>query len=211
MTDRASRASRSACEKGRKLAIASACALCLLAAPARAAQPGPAAEPAEHAEAAHGSGLLDMLARVVNFGLLAGTLVYLLRSPIAGYLGRRSDDIRGDLVHAAESRDEAARQIAEIDRKMAALPGELEALRVQGAREIADEEERIRAAAAAERDRLLEQARRDIDRQVKVAERDLVAHAAALAVGVAGERISRTITDQDRQRLVDRYVEQLHP
>ena len=68
---------------------------------------------------------------------------------------------------------------------MEALPAELEALRAQGAREIAAEEARIRAAAAAERERLLEQARREIDLQVRVAERDLVSHAADLAVGVA--------------------------
>jgi len=104
----------------------------------------------------------------------------------------------------------AATQIEQIDRQMKALPAELDILRAQGAEEIAAEEERIRAAAAAERDRLLDQAKREIDQQVKAAERDLTAHAAELAVGVATERIKRTITDDDRQRLVDRYVEQLH-
>ncbi len=37
-----------------------------------------------------------------------------------------------------------------------------------------------------------------------------MAHAADLAVGVATERIRNTITDDDRQRLVDRYVQQLN-
>jgi len=106
-------------------------------------------------------------------------------------------------------KQEAAAQLEEIDRRMEALPGELEALRAQGAQEIAAEETRIRAAAAAERDRLLEQARRDIDQHVKVAERELVNHAADLAVGVAAERIKKTITDDDQKRLADRYVQQL--
>jgi F0F1-type ATP synthase membrane subunit b/b' len=44
---------------------------------------------------------------------------------------------------------------------------------------------------------------------VKIAERDLVAHAAELAVGVAGDRIKKNITDEDQKRLVDRYVGQL--
>ena len=145
----------------------------------------------------------------MNFAILVGALVYLLRSPLAGYLVNRGSQIRSDLVNAAEMKQAAAAQIAEIDRKMKALPGELEALRVQGVQEIAAEEKRIQAAAAAERDRLLEQARREIELQVKVAERELVSHAADLAVGVATERIKQTITDEDRQRLVDRYVEQL--
>jgi F-type H+-transporting ATPase subunit b len=156
-----------------------------------------------------GHPLLDMVARAVNFAILAGTLWYLLKSPIRGYLDDRGKQIRADLVNAAEMKQAAAAQIEEIDRKMKALPAELDALRAQGAQEIAAEEDRIRAAAAAERDRLLEQARRDIDLQVKVAERELVAHAADLAVGVAAERIKKNITDEDQQRLVDRYVGQL--
>jgi F-type H+-transporting ATPase subunit b len=203
-----------ACETGRKLALllllGSLAAAGPLGARVRAqAETAPAAATQE-SEAEHPQGgLLSIVARWVNFAVLAGTLVYLLRSPIRGYLDDRGAQIRRDLVDAAEMKETAATQIAEIDRKMTALPGELEALRAQGAQEIAAEEARIRQAAAAERDRLLEQARREIDWQVKVAERDLVNHAADLAVGVATERIKKVITSDDQQRLVDRYVQQL--
>jgi F-type H+-transporting ATPase subunit b len=177
------------------------------------AQPEPGHEPAaasaSHTEAPHEESIVKTVARVVNFAILVGALVYLLRSPLAGYLSNRGTQIRSDLVNAAEMKQAAAAQIAEIDRKMKALPRELEALRAQGVQEIAAEEARIQAAAAGERDRLLEQARREIDLQVEVAERELVSHAADLAVGVATERIKQTITDEDRQRLVDRYVDQL--
>ena len=186
---------------------------CLVAVPARAAQPAPppAATGATHETDEHGGGLVDTIARLVNFAIFAGVLVYFLRSPIRKYLADRSGQVRSDLVNAAELRQSAAEQIAEIDRKMKALPGELEALRTQGAEEIAAEEARIGAAAAAERNRLLEQTRREIDLQVKVAERELVSHAADLAVGVASERIRKSITDDDQKRLIDRYVQQLKP
>jgi F-type H+-transporting ATPase subunit b len=161
----------------------------------------------EHAE--HGGGIVDAIARLVNFAILAGTLFYLLRSPIRKYLADRGTAIRSDLVSAAETRTAAAAQIEEIDRRMKALPHELDELRARGAQEIAAEEARIQAAAAAERERLLAQARREIDLQVKVAERDLVAFAADLAVGVASDRIRKNITDDDQKRLVDRYVQQL--
>lgn len=166
-----------------------------------------AAEAREGAE--HEEGILPVVARLVNFAILVGTLVYLLRAPFAKYLNDRGTEIRSDLVNAAEMKRTAAAQLEEIDRRMKALPGELETLRVQGAREIAAEQARIRAAAAAERDRLLDEARRDIDQHLKVAERELVNHAADLAVGVAAERIRNTITDEDQKRLADRYVRQL--
>jgi F-type H+-transporting ATPase subunit b len=213
--------SRRACEKAIKLAslrgargLVGVCALALvLGAGVRvmAAQPERAAAVAGEAQGEQrGNEVVDLIARLVNFGILAGALVYLLKSPIAAYLASRSDEIRRDLVTAAETRRSAAAQIEEIDRRMQALPAELDALREQGAREITAEEARIRAAAAAERERLLEQARREIDLHVKVAERELVNHAATLAVGVATERIKRSMTDDDQRRLIDRYVEQLH-
>jgi F-type H+-transporting ATPase subunit b len=205
-----------ACETPRKLlrwAGVGVLAVWMVGSPALAAQPEPGHEPAAagepHGEEPHEDSLVNVIARLVNFGILAGSLVYLLRSPLASYLANRSERIRGDLVNAAEMKQAAAAQIDEIDRKMKALPGQLEALRTQGLEEIAAEEARIQAAAAAERDRLLEQARREIDLQLKVAERELVSHAADLAVGVATERIKKNITDDDQQRLVDRYVQQL--
>jgi F-type H+-transporting ATPase subunit b len=209
-----------------------ACLFTVPVAPVRAAQPEPATATNQPAATAvrggaapvdqvrgegtpgvkndgGGGGAISVIARVVNCGIVAGTLVYLLRTPLANYLRDRSTQIRSDLVNAAEMKKSAAAEIQEIDRKMKALPGELEALRAQGAREIAAEEERIRQAAAAERDRLLDQTRREIDLQVKVAERELVNHAAELAVSVARERIKKNITDDDQKRLVDRYVSQL--
>jgi F-type H+-transporting ATPase subunit b len=92
---------------------------------------------------------------------------------------------------------------------MAALPGELDELRQSGAADVAAEEVRIRQAAEAERARLLDQARREIDSQIKLAERALVAHTADLAVGVAARRVKSTITAEDQARLVDHYLGRL--
>ena len=210
---------RAACETQRKLGsheklIFASCALfaLIVVSPVHAWQPEAGHEAAAaHEEAPHEESIVSVIARLVNFGVLAGALVYFLRAPLATYMSDRGAQIRADLVNANETRRAAAAQIEEIDRKMKALPGELDALRAQGAQEIAAEEARIRAAAAAERDRLLEQARREIDLQVKIAERELVTHAANLAVGVATERIKKNITGDDQQRLVDRYVQQLGP
>ena len=56
---------------------------------------------------------------------------------------------------------------------MKQLPGELDTL-ARGQEEIAGEQARIEQAAAAERERLLEQTRREIDLQLRAVRRDLV-------------------------------------
>lgn len=152
---------------------------------------------------------MPTIARLFNFALLAGTLFYLLRSPLAVYLAGRSTQIRERLVKASDMRTTAAAEQAAIAEKMKSLPAELDALRKAGAEEVAAEETRIRQAAEAERDRLLEVTRRDIGTQLKLAERALMKQAADLAVKVASERVKTTITDADQIRLVDRYLVQV--
>jgi F-type H+-transporting ATPase subunit b len=162
-------------------------------------------------EGGHGGGLSGLLWPIVNFAVLAGILYRYGRQPVTEYFATRKAQVRKDLVEAAELKSAATAQLAELEKKMQALPGELEALRTRGAAEIAAEEQRIAAAAAAERTRLLEQTRREIELQVRVAKRDLVEHAADLAVQIAGQRIERDITAADQERLVRRYLDQVKP
>jgi F0F1-type ATP synthase membrane subunit b/b' len=163
----------------------------------------------EQTEAGHAEGVLPVIARIFNFGVLAGVLVYFLRTPIATYLGSRSTQIRQDLVTAAEMRAAATAQLAQIQDKLKSLPAELEALRARGAEDVVAERDRIARAAAVERDRLLDHTRREIAMQLRIARRELVEYAAQLAVDVATTRIVQTITPDDQLRLVDRYAVQL--
>jgi F-type H+-transporting ATPase subunit b len=156
-----------------------------------------------------GHAVVEVGAKLLNFAILVGALAYFLRGPIAAHLASRSEQIRQDLVTAAEMRAAATAQLAEIDQKMRALPGELEALKRQGAEDVKAEQVRIAETAVAERARLLDQTRREIDMRMRVARRELTEHAAALAVGVAEQRIRRAITADDQIRLVDRYASQL--
>jgi F-type H+-transporting ATPase subunit b len=165
--------------------------------------------PAGSAEAPHEQTTLQTVAKLANFAILAGVLVYFLKSPIGVHLATRASQIRQDLVTAAEMRAAAAAQLAEIDRKLQTLPAELDALRQQGAQDVIAEQARIAQAAAAERERLIEHTRREIEMRLRVARRELTAYAAQLAVNLAEARIRQSITPDDQLRLVDRYTAQL--
>jgi F-type H+-transporting ATPase subunit b len=184
------------------------------AAPAAgAAQPVERAggEAAHGAEAAHGSEhpIRDLAAKLLNFGILVGVLVYFLKTPIAGYLSGRSAQIRQDLVAAAEMRRTATAQLEEIQKRLSKLPEELAALKSRGEEDVRNEKVRIADTARVERERLLDQTRREIAMRLRMARRELTEYAAELAVDVAHDRIQRTITPDDQLRLVDRYTAQL--
>jgi len=175
------------------------------------AQEAPAAKEASGDEHEANGGWGPTIAKTVNFAILVAVLVYFLRAPLMTYLTGRIVRVREDLVAAAQTRETAARQLAEIDAKLKALPLELEALKQRGAEDIVAERKRIEEAAEAERQRLLEHTRREIDMRLRVARRELLELTADRAVGAARERIARSITPDDQTRLVDRYAAQLQP
>ena len=174
--------------------------------------PGVQAEPNEHAtEEEHHSVWAGLLWPTVNFAILFGGLWYFLKEPLSSYLRDRHTAIRKDLVDAANVSAAAQTQLAELDRKLQALPAEIDALRQRGSEEIAAEETRIAKLAASERERLLEQTRREIDLQLRLAKRELVEHTADLAVQLAGSRIQQQMTPTDQDRIVDRYLKDVGP
>jgi F-type H+-transporting ATPase subunit b len=224
-----------ACELKRKLATAFlAASLMMFAVPAFAQEHPPAANTAalaqehpttppagdhaqpvgEHAaEGGHdqsiGGMIRGMAWPVANFIIFVGVLYYFFNKPLTEYLATRSSSIRKDLVEAAELRNKATAQLAAIEQKLQALPGELNTLRSRGAEDIKAEEQRIDAAAAADRERMLEQTRREIDLQVRLAKKEILEHAANLSVQLATDRIKKEVTPADQDRLVDRYLSQV--
>lgn len=195
------------CEAGARWAPAAAAAPRLEHAPAPAAQEQAGSREGREAAASHeAASPWSLVARLFNFAVLVGALVYFLRSPFRAFLAARGAAIRAELVKAAALRRKAGEQLAEIERRLAALPAEIEALKARGIKEAAAEDARIRSAAEAGCARLVEQGRRQMEAQLRVARRELVAHAADLAVDMALERIRRTIRDEDQRRLVEAYL-----
>lgn len=204
---------KAACELKRKVATAvfTASSVLLSAvvfAQEHAPQGEHAAEGGEHAQSL-GQMLLGLGWPIANFAIFVGVLYYFFNKPFREYLAGRSTSIRKDLVEAAELRSTATAQLAQIEQKLQALPGEISTLRARGAEEIKAEEQRIAAAAVADRERLLEQTRREIDLQVRLAKREILEHAADLSVQLATERIKKDITPEDQARIVDRYLDQV--
>ena len=141
-------------------------------------------------------------------GRRAGLLPARRRSP--RYLASRSSQIRQDLVTAAEMRAAATAQLAEIDKRMQALPGGARGAEAPGRRRRqggagADRADRRRGTDAAART----DAARDRHAAADRAARADRARRARSRCDVAEQRIRRTITPDDQMRLVDRYATQL--
>ncbi len=191
----------------RLLAIAALCCGLAGMAPALRAQESAAvAHGTAPGEEEHGKTLAWMWA---NFILLAGALGYLVYKNAGPFYAGRSRKIRKDLIEAADLRKEADQRVAEIERRLANLEGEIAALREESQREATAETERLAAQTAADAAKIQAHAEQEIEAAGRAARVELKRYAAALAVDLAGQKIRGRMSDDLQDELVGNFVRKL--
>jgi F-type H+-transporting ATPase subunit b len=147
-----------------------------------------------------------------NFAMLAAGLGYLVVKKGGPWFAARSVAIRKGIAEAEEIRAEAKARAADVDRRLAGLGAEIEALRGHARQEQAAEAERIRQQTAADLARIQEHATREIEAAGKTARVNLKRYAAQLAVDLAEQKIRRQMTPVVQSALVENFVLDLdHP
>ena len=147
-------------------------------------------------------GLAVDLWKTLNLLLFLGVLVYFLGKPFNSYFRKRREDLDQQLDKARTDRDQALALASEMRERLSKLEAEIATIRQRGADE--GETEKAAQLAAAEKDTeaLLRNATEEIDRRLASARKELARAASDLATTRAREILSRSITDDDRRRLL---------
>jgi F-type H+-transporting ATPase subunit b len=163
--------------------------------------------PAAAAEGGGGAG--DLVFPAINLLLLIAVLVYFARKPIQRFFADRREGVQEELQQAAALRDEATRRYAEWQRKLVDLDAEIERLRAVSRERTELERERMLADARAAAERIRADARAAVEQELRSARVQLREEAADLAIGLAAERLRGEVTDADRDRLLDEFIERI--
>lgn len=129
--------------------------------------------------------------------------------PISEGLRARRESIKAELIRARQERDEALKQLAEVEARLSNLDSEVEAIRQRSKSEAEAERERIKQATEVELAKLRESARREIEGAGKAAITELRQFASRQSVQLAEELIRREIRPEDEERLIRLRVEGL--
>jgi F-type H+-transporting ATPase subunit b len=143
----------------------------------------------------------------VNLILLIAVLVYFARKPLRAYFDKRRSQIQNELQTAADQLSTAETTYANWQRRMIDLDGELEGIRTTSRQRAEAERERIIADARATAERIRRDATAAIELELRRAREVLREEAAQLAIELAGERLTREVTDTDRDRLIDEFID----
>lgn len=147
--------------------------------------------------------------RVMNFVLLAGGLIFLLRKPLSQALRGRIKGIQDQLSELEAKKKEAEKELAAYTQKLALLDQEAQKLIDEYIKQGNEAKARILQEAEAAAQKLEEQAQRNIEHEFKQAKLKLQQEALEKALAKAEEIIKSKVTSQDQERLVDEYLKKV--
>jgi F-type H+-transporting ATPase subunit b len=143
----------------------------------------------------------------LNFALLAAGLGYVIKKNAGPYFAQRSLEIRKGMADAEAARAASEAKVAEVDRRLANLQTEIEALRRGAQLEAQAEAERVRREAVAEMAKIQSHLTEEIASAAKSATLDLRRYSAELALGLAEKKIAARLAPEIQNRLVGRFVD----
>jgi len=164
---------------------------------------------AEEPAAEHAESLWAPVIRWFNAALLFGGLIYLLRKPAIEFFANRKKQIVTGMERARDAQTTANSRMDEIERRIGSLSAELSALRSESDRLAAAERDKILADARRDVSRVVEQSRQEIDRLARSIEREIKEKIADAVVERAGETLRTQMTEDDQKRVVVRFIKKL--
>ncbi len=143
----------------------------------------------------------------INFGLLALFFWVLLRSRVPAMFRSRTDSIQTAIREARAASAEATERLKAVEARLARLDSEVSGIRADAENQAVAEEQRIRAAAEEDKNRVVESAKMEIDAIARNARRELKSYASTLAIDIAAKRIH--VDESSDHALIREFVDQL--
>lgn len=147
--------------------------------------------------------------RVMNFGVLAVVLFFVLRKPAGKALNDRIKGIQHQLEDLENRKSDAEKQLADYAEKLATLEQEANQIVDQYIKQGQDAKARIIEEAKETADKLEEQARKNIEREFERAKAKLQSDILEKSLAKAEEIIREQITPEDQNQLVDEYLDKV--
>ena len=143
----------------------------------------------------------------LNFAVIAIVIIWAGRKFLPGIFRDRTAAIQKAMLEAQKASEEARSKLAEIESRLAKLDEEIAHMRDAAEKEGAAEVVRIEAAAREDARKIVASAEQEVAAAIKAARRQLTAHAAELAVGLAQKQIR--VDAATDQALVRNFAGQL--
>lgn len=156
-----------------------------------------------------GTSLMDWVWRILNFAILVIILFKFLNKPLKDYLRQRKELIEKSIKEAQEAKEIAMKALAEVEERLKVKDKEIEEI-ISSAKSSGErEKQRLIEEGEKLRVKILEQAKTNIDYELKKAKEAIQSEAADAAIQIAEEKIKTKLTKDDQERLLQESLKLL--
>lgn len=158
------------------------------------------------AEAGHGGDLKDWAFKTINFAILVFILVKFLGKPIKNYLSQRKELIERSIKESQEAKELAQRALQEVEEKLKLKDKDIQDI-IDSAKKIGEQEKlQIMQEADKMKEKILEQAKTNIEFEVKMAKDALRLEAAELAIQLSEQKLKDKISPEVQEKLLQESI-----
>ena len=154
-------------------------------------------------EGEHGSVLKDYMWKIFNFAILIIILFKFARKPLQNFLQKRTELIEKTLNEAREAKEAATKALKEVEERLKLKDAELEAILNAAKKSGEHERDNIIQESARLKEKILEQAKTNIEFELKHAKEAIKAEAVELAMELAEKKLKDKLTKDEQEKLLD--------
>lgn len=147
-----------------------------------------------------------LMFRWLNFALVAGGIIYLVRKFLAPYFRGAARAISQSIHDATDARAAAEKELREVEQSLASLDAEVREMRRVAAAEAATEGERLRKLAQSETEKIARAAQGEIQAAERAGRQELRAIAARLATERAAQLVRTQMNPAAEAALFHSFV-----
>lgn len=144
---------------------------------------------------------------IMNFVVLVFLLVYAMKkADIKGYFKKRTELIEQSLKEAREAKELAQKALAQVEERLRVKDREIEEIISSAKMSGEKEKARLVEEGAKLQEKILEQAKTNIDFELKQAKSAIKQEAAGLAMELAEKKLKEKLTKEEQLKLLEESV-----
>lgn len=153
-------------------------------------------------EGDHGSLLKDYIWKIINFLVLIVILFVFAKKPFQSFLQKRTELIEKTLNEAREAKETAIKALQEVEERLKVKDSEIEAILAAAKKTGEQERDIITSESEKLKAKILEQAKTNIEFELKHAKEAIKAEAVELAMELAEKKIKEQMTKEEQEKLL---------
>jgi len=157
----------------------------------------------------HGSSMMEWVWKFVNFAILVTVLVVFMKKPLVTYLKNRTELIEKSIKEASEAKALAEQALKEVEDKLKLKDQDIQKIIDAAIKSAETEKETLIEDGGKMSEKILEQAKMNIEHELKKAKEQLKADASKLAIDLAEKKLTQKMSDEEQLKILEESIKKL--